>query len=44
MNENLKCDLDLLTELEKEKRDELFEKLKFAITDVSETEMITSHS
>ena len=38
MNEAIDCDLDLLTETEKEKRTELLEKLKFAITDVIETE------
>ena len=38
MNESLKCDLSLLSETEKEKRDELLDKLKFAITDVVETE------
>jgi len=38
MNESLKCDFSLLSDTEKEKRDELSEKLKFAITDVVETE------
>jgi len=38
MNEILECDLSLLSDSEKEKRDELLEKLKFAITDVNETD------
>jgi hypothetical protein len=38
MNESLKCDFSLLSDTEKEKRDELSEKLKFAITNVVETD------
>ncbi|HSG31825.1 MAG TPA: hypothetical protein VLB82_09795 [Thermodesulfobacteriota bacterium] len=38
MSESLKCNLDNLNEQEKEKRDALFDKMKFAITDVIETE------
>ena len=34
----IKCNLDLLTELEKQERANLLEKLKFAITEVHETE------
>ena len=38
MSESLMCNPDALNEQEKEKRNTLFEKMKFAITDVVETE------
>ncbi|NIP37899.1 MAG: hypothetical protein GWO07_02450 [Candidatus Dadabacteria bacterium] len=38
MSEGINCKLDALSEQEKEKRDTLLEKMKFAITDVVETE------
>lgn len=33
-----KCNLDLLTDTDKEKRDKLLEKLTFSITDINETD------
>jgi len=38
MTEPTKCNIDSLTEQEKEKREELLEKIKFAITELVETE------